>query len=137
MKHMLHKMHKLISVSYRKGLLVALIGGAISLWLAQSSSAMEVANKQQPNQLLYDTEQSKLIVNGEALQLDQAPAIVGEKLYMPLKFLSQFFRLELSFDATNSKVAATGKDFKLVFNMKDQSLELNDEMLDQRNLAFM
>ena len=131
-----------ISVKWIKQLLMVmlLVGLALLLWKPQLSSAMEAIDKSPDDgvkRLVYQTEQSKLSVNDEALTLDPAPVIINDKLYMPLKFVTYFFGLNLSYDAATKDAVVTGEDFTLLLNMKQQRFQLNGEALEQSDLVFV
>ena len=78
--------------------------GATVVWNAQTKTATA---KKDDKTVVLTIDSKVAMVNGQAVELEAAAKIVGNRTFVPVKFIGEQFGLNVEWDETNSIVSLT------------------------------
>ncbi|HJV44849.1 MAG TPA: stalk domain-containing protein [Bacillota bacterium] len=95
------------------------------------SSMFSTVHAEGAHQILFDLKDGKSYVDGNQIPLDVSPALIENRLYVPVRFLSQNLGFEVDWDAGTNMITMQLKDKVVIIDPTN-----NQATIDHQSVPF-
>lgn len=89
------------------------------------------------DELVYHLTEAEAYRNGERIDLDPPAAVIDDNVYLPVKFLGNFFELSVSYDAASKTARLADQQRSFQFDPGKGLVTVNGSQLESQHIAIV
>lgn len=89
------------------------------------------------DELVYHLTEAEAYRNGKRIELDPPAAVIDDNVYLPIKFLGNFFELSVSYDAASKTARLAAQQRSFQFDPGKGLVMVNGSQLESQHIAVV